>query len=136
MADVAVKLKWVGEGLQFEGGAVGGPVVRFDGNAKTGPSPLTTLLLALGGCMGADIVDISTKSRASIGGLDITVDGNRAADFPRRFTTISMKFTAHGVSDEDEPKLQRALEMSREKYCSVLHSLREDIAVDFSLVRD
>lgn len=135
MPDVAVTMKWLGAGLQFEGGAIGGPRARFDGDGKAGPSPVTALLLALGGCMGADIIDISLKSRASISGLDISVEGDRASDYPRRYTAISMKFTAHGVSDEDEPKLQRALDMSRDKYCSVMHSLREDIPVEFSLVR-
>lgn len=134
MADVTVRVVWTGEGLQFDGGAVEGPQIHMDGAGKTGPSPLVALLLALGGCMSADVVDIATKSRATIGGLDLSLEGDRAADYPRRYTRIVMTFTASGVPSDDEAKLHRALEMSRDKYCSVLHSLRDDIAVESHLV--
>ena len=133
MSDISVKLAWTGEDLMFEAGAVGGPQIRLDGNARMGPSPLATLLLAYGGCMAADIVDISVKGRTGLTGLEVSVEGDRAKDMPRRYTRIVMRFTAHGVGAADEPKLQRALELSREKYCSVLHSLREDIALEFEL---
>jgi putative redox protein len=123
----------MGEGLVFEGGTANGPQVRIDGNSATGPSPLATLLISFAGCMAADIVDITTKSRVAISGLDVSVEGDRAADVPRRYTRISMQFVAHGVAAEDEPKLQRALDLSREKYCSVLHSLRTDIDFAFDL---
>jgi putative redox protein len=135
MADISVQLKWSGDGLLFDGGAVNGPQVRLDGNSVTGPSPMTALLLALGGCMAADIVDISVKSRTAISALDVTVEGDRATEMPRRFTRIAMRFIAHGVAAGDEPKLQRALDLSREKYCSVLHTLRPDLDIAFDLKR-
>ena len=134
MADVTVRLAWTGTDLQFDGGVAGGPQIRVDGNSATGPSPLSTLLLAYGGCMAADIVDITTKSRVGMSGLEVDVEGDRAADVPRRYTRIVMRFTARGVAAEDEGKIHRALELSREKYCSVLHSLREDMKLEFHLV--
>jgi putative redox protein len=133
MADVSVLVKWTGEGLQFDAGAIGGMQIRVDGDAKTGPSPLVTLLLALGGCMAADVVDITTKSRAVLTGLELGLEGDRAADYPRRYTRIVMTFKAHGVPVADQPKVERALDMSRDKYCSVLHSLRSDIAFEYHL---
>ena len=133
MADVNVRLAWTGQGLQFDGGRDNGPTIHMDGGGDTGPGPMATLLLAFGGCMAADVVDISTKSRLPLTGLEVTVEGDRAPEPPRRYTRIVMKFVARGVAKEDEPKLQRALDLSQEKYCSVLHSLREDTAMEFHL---
>lgn len=135
MADSEVRLRWEGEGLRFRGGRSGGPEAMVDGDGETAPSPMQHLLLAVAGCMGADIVDIMNKSRAALGGLDVRVEGWRAPQPPRRFTAIHMTFTAEGVADEDEPRLQRALELSRQTYCSVLHSLRTDVELAFRLDR-
>lgn len=134
MADATVRLQWVGKGLEFEGGAPGGPQVRFDGDGKAGISPVQTLIAALAGCMGADVVDIAVKSRVQFSGLEVVVEGDRRADPPRRYTKIVIRITVHGAAEADRPKLQRALDLSRDTYCSVLHSIREDIPVDTELV--
>ncbi|MEO5509330.1 MAG: OsmC family protein [Longimicrobiales bacterium] len=133
MADVSANISWTGESLTFEGGGANGPRIRIDGSGATGPSPLITLLLSFGGCMAADIVDISTKGRTQFSALEVAIEGDRATEVPRRYTRIAMRFTVAGANAEDEPKFQRALDLSREKYCSVLHSLREDIALEFNL---
>jgi putative redox protein len=133
MADAAVVLKWAGSGLVFDGGADGGPQVRLDGDGIVGTSPMTTLLLALAGCMSADMVDIATKMRVQFDGLTTVVEADRAPAPPRRYTRIAMRFRVSGASAADEPKLQRALDMSRETYCSVLHTLRQDAEYDFQL---
>jgi putative redox protein len=134
MADLAAKITWTGNGLEFDGGtAAGGPRIRMDGGGTTGPGPMVTLLLAFGGCMGADIVDISTKGRTPMSGLEIDVEGDRAPEPPRRYTKIVMRFIVRGANAADEPKFQRALDLSREKYCSVLHSLRTDLDLEFRL---
>jgi len=93
------------------------------------------LLLAIAACMGADIVDIMTKSRAPLTGLDIAAEGWRAPRPPRRYTGVRLTFTAQGVADEDSPRLERALDLSKETYCSVLHSLRPDIELTLRLER-
>src|SRR5512147_1619906 len=123
MADNSVQLRWEGEALQFRGGRSGGPEIRIDSDGRTGPSPMQHLLLAVAGCMGADIVDIMAKSRAPVGGLQVVVEGWRAPQPPRRYTAIEVVIQAEGVSEEDSPKLERALALSRDTYCSVLHSL-------------
>lgn len=91
------------------------------------------LLLSLAGCMGIDIVDIAKKMRVSIEGLDLRLEGDRAVEPPRRYTRIRILCDARGVSEEDRPKLQRAVDLSSEKYCSVLHSLRPDIPIETEL---
>jgi putative redox protein len=135
MADREVLLRWEGEALRFRGGRAGGPEASVDGDGKSGPSPMEQLLLSLGGCMGSDIVDIMTKSRAPLGALTVQVAGDRASQPPRRYTRIAMTFRAGGVADEDWPRLERALDLSRQTYCSVLHSLRPDVELTFRLER-
>lgn len=134
MADVAVTLRWAGEGLRFDGGAPGGEWIRLDGNAETGPSPMQALLLALAGCVSADVVDILQKMRVSFEGVEIRLEGDRAAEPPRRFERVRLRCEARGVAATDEPKLLRALALSEEKYCSVLHTLRPDLALETEVV--
>lgn len=133
MADLTVALEWTGEQLQFRGGKVGGPEVLVDSDGAAGPSPVEALVLALAGCMAVDVLDITRKMRLPIAGLDVVVEADRAAEPPRRLTALKQKFRTTGVAAADEDKVRRAIDLSRDKYCSVLHSLREDIEMSFEL---
>jgi len=133
MAEVTLEMQWAGDNLIFKGGRVDGPQVTIDGNGATAVSPVQSLLLALASCMGSDVVDILTKMRVPLSGLSIRAEGDRVADSPRRYSSITLSFRTSGVTASDESKVQRALELSREKYCSVLHSLRSDIAFAVNL---
>lgn len=135
MADQTVTLRWDGEGLRFRGGAPGGTEVVVDGDARGGASPTQHLLLALAGCMAADVVDIMNKGRTPVTALQVEVEGDRAASPPRRFTALRLRIVAEGVNEADAGKLERALELSRTTYCSVLHTLRPDAEVTFELER-
>jgi putative redox protein len=130
MADVDVVLEWAGEGLRFLGGGTGGPVVELDGNGQTGPSPVAALVLAIGGCMAADIVDIGTKMRVPLTGVRVALEADRRGEPPRYLTAVRMRITVEGVNAADAQKVQRAVDLSQETYCSVLHSLRNDVAIE------
>ncbi len=127
MADVVVGLTLV-DGLAFEGGADGGPLLRIENGGETGPSPMQTLLLAAAGCSAIDVVDILEKMRVPLRSLDVTVEGDRRPEPPRRYTRLRFRYRA-GVASEAKAKLRRAVDLSREKYCSVVQSLRPDIEV-------
>lgn len=135
MAEARVALQWAGEGLRFRGRNQTGVEVTLDGDGRAGTSPMQTLLLSFGACMAADVVDIMNKSRAPLTSLDVDVRGERAPEPPRRYTRITMRFEAGGVADADAPKLQRALDLSQQTYCSVLHTLRPDVELVFELER-
>ncbi len=136
VADTAVALTWTGAGLAFEGGAPGGPVVTVDGGgARLGPSPMQTLLLGVAGCTAADTVEILTKMRVPLEGLAVRLEGDRAAEPPRRFTALRFVYEARGLPAADEEKLRRAVALSHETYCSALHSLRADIGITIEVVR-
>ncbi len=130
MADTVVTLRWLGEGLKFESEGSGGITVPIDGDGEVGTRPMELLLIGLAGCMGIDIVDIVHKMRVELEGLDVRVEGDRAPEPPRRYTRIRLAYEARGVAEEDLPKLQRAVDLSEEKYCSVLHTLRQDIELE------
>lgn len=119
-------------GLTFEGGAPGGPVIRLDGDGGEGPSPVVALLLAAAACTGSDIVSILEKSRAGLTSCRIEMTGTRREDHPRRFVAIHMVFRLAGTA-LDEAKARRAVDLSLEKYCSVVHSLAPDIALTHEL---
>jgi putative redox protein len=134
MSDVTVELEWEGEGLQFAGGALGAPPTRVDGNGKTATSPVQALLVSLAGCTAADVVDILQKMRVPLAGLRVRIEGDRAPEAPRRYTAIRMVYEVTGLSGDGEDKLRRAIQLSHEKYCSVMHSLRTDIQFSTQVV--
>jgi putative redox protein len=125
-----VRLEWAGEGLVFRGGPEGGPEIVIDSNAVKGPSPTHTLLLALAGCMAVDVKMILEKSRVPVESIVVEATGVRAETAPRRFLSIVLTYDVRGPGKGDEKKVQRALDLSREKYCSVLHSLDPRIEIE------
>ena len=125
-----VRLRWTGEGLAFTGGPDGGPSITVDSDVATGPSPTHFLLLALAGCMAVDVKMILEKSRVPIESLEVEATGVRADTPPRRFLSIQLIYHLEGPGEEHEGRVQRALELSRDKYCSVLHSLDPGIEVE------
>jgi putative redox protein len=133
VADLKAGLRWQGEALRFKGGRRDGPEIAVDGDGREGPSPMSLLLLSLAGCMGADIMDIGTKMRLPITALAIEIEGDRRPDPPRYFTAIRMKVVVSGVAAADRGKVQRAVDLSRDTYCSVMHSLRDSIQIDIDL---
>jgi putative redox protein len=133
VATSQVWLRWSGESQRYEGGRVGGPAIVVDSDGIAGPSPTTTLLLGLAGCMAVDVVDITAKMRVPLTALDVEVEGERRAEPPRRFTAIRLKYIVAGVPEADEPKVWRAIDLSRDRYCSVWHTLREDIEFTITL---
>ena len=126
MSDVAIEARWVG-GLRFEAVGRGGVPMALDGDSADGPSPPEALLMSLGACMGVDVVDILTKMRVPLAALTVRVEGDRRADPPRRYTAVRLVYRASGVPDADRPKLERAVDLSRDRYCSVWHTLRPDL---------
>ena len=115
------------EALRFEAG-VGERVQQIDGNSKVAPSPVETLLGSAGTCAGADVVDILTKQRTPPQRLEIEVFATRRAEQPRRILTMDMTFEIDGPKLE-HAKVERAIALSIEKYCTVAATLAGDIVM-------
>lgn len=127
-----VVLDWQ-EGLAFSGGAPDGPHGAIDGDTVRAPSPMQHLLMALGGCTGADVASMLPKMQVTLRRFQITVTGTRRAEFPKRFTAIHLRFTLAGEG-LDEAKARRAIDLSLATYCSVRHTLDPAMPVTYDLV--
>lgn len=135
MSSSEVVLRWMGEGMAFSGAAPGGPEIVLDSDGKAGPSPTQALLLSLAGCMAVDVRMILEKSRVPLESLEVAVEGDRAEMPPRYFHTLRLTYRVRGPSEADQAKLERAVQLSRETYCSVLHTLRPDVNLDVRIER-
>lgn len=121
--------------MVFEGGPDGGPQIVVDSDMAGGQSPMQLLLSALAGCMAIDVLMILEKSRVPVGSLEVEAIGTRSETVPKRFESISLVYRLEGPSAEDQAKLDRAIGLSRDKYCSVMHTLRPDIEFDLRVER-
>lgn len=113
--------------MEYSGGGESGPSTLLDGKSVKGPGPMESLLLALAGCMAIDVQVILERSRVPMTGLEAEVVGERATAHPKRYTRIRMVYRVEGPGEEHQAKLERAVTLSRETFCSVLHSLHPDI---------
>ena len=132
-ADKEVRLSWTGSGMVFDGGPAGGPQLVLDGDSATGPSPMDLVLAAAAGCMAIDVRAILEKGRVHLDALDVEAQGERAEEPPRCYTALRFVVRVAGVPPTQRSKVERAIQLSREKYCSVLFSLRRDIPVEIVL---
>lgn len=122
--DPMVSLEWQ-ESFRFEARTRGGATTAIDSDGEFGPSPTRLLLEAIGACAGIDVVDILRKGRQPIEGLGVDVSGDRREEPPRRYTRLSLTFRVRG--DVDRRKVERAVALSLDKYCSVFHSLDPEL---------
>lgn len=126
-----ISLAWK-EGLQFVGGPPEGPTTSIDGDNVSAPGPMLTLLLAAASCSGSDVVAILEKMRVKLRELRIDVEGERREQEPRRYVAIHFAYHLAGEG-LDQAKARRAIELSLEKYCSVIHTLAPDIRITHAL---
>jgi putative redox protein len=112
------------------GGTSGAVGMTLDSASAEGPSPMQALAFGLAGCMAMDVVHILRKGRHDLRGLRAKLVGTRAGEEPRRFTSITLHYDITGEAPKDA--VARAIELSKEKYCSVWHSLRQDIHLETS----
>jgi putative redox protein len=121
-----ITLAWTGD-LAFSLTA-GAHSLVTDGDGKAGISPVQMLCGALAGCMGTDVALILTRGRQDLRALDVTLSATRAEQEPRRILAVTIHFAVKG--QVNPAQLDRAIALSREKYCSVWHSLRDDITLE------
>jgi len=122
---LVAELVWSGD-LRFDASS-GTSTAIVDGDSQRGPSPMQHAAIGLAGCMAADVVDIIRKGRHPLTALRVTFTGTRAEQPPRRFLKISLQFDIQGAVPPEA--VERAIALSHEKYCSVWHSLRQDITL-------
>ena len=100
--------------------------MTLDSSGIAGPSPVQALGFALAGCMTMDVVYILKKGRQPLHGLRAHLVAERAPEEPHRFVRLALHVIVEG--DVPEDAVARAIALSHEKYCSVWHSMRQDVA--------
>lgn len=131
---VSVTVEWSGD-LEFKATNDRGVSAVMDatdsGGRPAGITPMELLLMALGGCTGIDIVLITKRQRQKLTGFRVNVTGQRRGDEPRYYEQIHIEYVLKG-SHLDEKKVQRAIQLSEEKYCSVSAMLKEKARITSS----
>ncbi|MBD3727919.1 MAG: OsmC family protein [Moraxella osloensis] len=105
------------------------------GGQNLGPRPMEMILAGLGGCTSVDVQMILEKTKQDFRNLEIQITSERAEDHPKVYTKIHLHFVVTG-KDLDPKKVERAISLSAEKYCSVNAMLKStaEITHDFEIV--
>jgi putative redox protein len=114
-----------------------GHTVEMDSSPEPGgegATPVEMLLASAGACSLIDVVNILEKKKAKFEDLRVEIEAERREENPRRFTAIDLTYTVEG---DVEPKaLEQACELSVEKYCSVLDTIRASPDVSWQATVD
>jgi len=131
-------VSWMGQdGMSFAAEVGSGHIVNMDGAPEAGgrnlaPRPMELLLAGAGGCTAFDVVMILKKARQQITGCKVVLEASRADTEPKVFTHINMKFIVSGKG-LDPARVQKAVELSHEKYCSATIMLGKTAEITHSI---
>jgi putative redox protein len=125
-----ITLTWI-EQQRFLGVDSGGHSMVLSQPNDVGVKPSETLLIALAACAAYDVVEILHKQRIALARLAVQAEGEQAAEAPWAYRRIQLRFQARagGLALE---RLERAIDLSLNKYCSVRASLDPAIEVTFT----
>lgn len=118
------------ENLRFTCKTDTGHTLDLDGNGET-MTPMETVLLSVGACSSIDVVDILKKSRKQVDDCVCQLEAKRADEAPRFFTSIHAHYIVKGA-DLTDKHVARAVQLSAEKYCSVMLMLAGNVEITTS----
>jgi len=124
------------QGITFSARSDSNHWIVMDGPANFGGSDAATrpkelMLIALGGCTASDVASLMRKRRAPMIGFEVYLTGNEAAEHPRVFTDIHIEFVFYG-DGIDKADIERAIDLSATKYCSVSAMLKDSVKITHS----
>ena len=114
-------------GMTFQTRTPSGHALTLDASSELGgeghgPSPTETLLVALAGCTGMDVISLLRKMRQNVTGYEVRVSGVQADDHPRIYTSVDVEHVVSGIQLEAS-KVDRAVKLSATRYCPVSATL-------------
>lgn len=122
------------EDMRFVGKTDNGKTLEMDGDSDSNAvTPMESILLAVGACSSIDVVDILKKSRQQISYCECELSAERAEEAPRVFTTIHAHYIIKGEK-VSEKHVARAVQLSAEKYCSVMLMIEKKVVITTSFV--
>jgi putative redox protein len=122
------------DGMHFVGATEAGLKVDLDSptmGAGEGPSPMQMVLLSLASCSAMDVIAIMRKKRQSVTAFEVSAHGTRGEEYPKPYTAIRLeyRFTGSGI---DPAACERAIELSRDRYCPVWAMLSATVDISYS----
>jgi putative redox protein len=129
-AQYPIEVAWEG-GMRWRGGPADGPTLLMDGNREQAPSPVDTLVASIAACSAIDVVDYLEKRRTPAATARVSVRFSRAPEPPRRLTDLHLTF--HVSTSSPREHVERAVQLSFDKYCSVANSLAPDIRTSWDI---
>jgi putative redox protein len=132
----SIEAKWLGN-MAFEANIGNHKIIidadnTFEGN-DSGPRPKLLMLVALAGCTGMDVVSLLKKMRVKFNSLNIRVEGDTVDEHPKRFIKMKVIYEFTG-KDLPVDKLQKAINLSEEKYCGVRASYISGMEISSEIV--
>jgi putative redox protein len=133
-----ITLRWVEQHLMLVSDSNGHSIAVGKSpdpeHSWAGVKPSDLLLMAVASCSAYDVVEILTKQRAPMTDLKVTCSGDQMSEPPYKFTHIHMHYMVHG--DVNSEKLEKAIRLSEEKYCSVIATLKPGVPIssDYEIV--
>jgi len=124
------------KGVAFAGKTDSNHWITMDGPENFGGSdagirPKELILLSLAGCTGSDIVVILQKKKVKLDDFEMNITAEMADEHPQVYTKINIEFVFYG-KDIQEKDVERAIELSQTKYCSVTHMLNKSVEITHS----
>ena len=123
---------WLGEQRYVAQNQTGQQLIIDNSELKLGVGPMESLLAALATCTAYDVVEVMKKRKTPLAHYRIEVEGERAEEHPRRYTTITVRHIAGGAGVTQD-SLAKAAQLSHDKYCSVAASVNSEIQVEVVL---
>ncbi|MDP2208344.1 MAG: OsmC family protein [Bacteroidota bacterium] len=122
------------QGVTFLGKADSNHWVTMDGpeefgGSNAGTRPKELILLALGGCTGSDVAAILRKKRINLKNFYMNIEAEVSDEHPQVYTKINIEYVLEGKAIEPKD-VERAIELSLTKYCSVTHMLRKSVEIN------
>ena len=135
MKKETINVKWT-DGMSFEAN-IDGFKVYIDsdpefGGKDRGPKPKPLMMLALAGCTGMDVISLMNKMRVEYDSLNIVIEGELTEEHPKHFTKMKVVYEIGG-SNVDLKKVEKIVNMSKEKYCGVSYSYMKAMELEYEI---
>ncbi|MDC6365222.1 MULTISPECIES: OsmC family protein [Flavobacteriaceae] len=132
-----ITTKWLGE-MAFESNNPSGHTLKIDagpedGGKGDGYRPKALMLSGLAGCSGLDVASLIKKMKLDVDDFHIETIANLTDEHPKYYDTVTIEYHFHGDNLKEE-KLQRAVDLSVEKYCGVMEMFRRFAQLDIKIM--
>jgi len=124
------------DGMSFEADLEGFKIAidadQEVGGKRKGPKPKALMMVALAGCTGMDVVSLLNKMRVNYTSLNIKVEGDLTEEHPKHYTKMKVIYELKG-DNIDIKKVQKAVDLSKEKYCGVSYSYKGIMDLEYDI---